>query len=159
MPVAAYKQFKQMEEALQEAKAREQQTIQQQMIQNHLMKLTKQAEEFRQSFPDFNLQETLKNDPTFLRLTSPEVGLSVKDAYFAIHHEQLAPQMMAYGMERAKQQMGQTLQAQRRRPAEGAMKAQGQPAADVKVDPRQLPLKERRRLYDMIHRGKNVTFD
>ncbi len=87
------------------------------------------------------------------------MGLSVKDAYFAIHHDELAPQMMAYGMERAKQQMGQTLQAQQRRPAEGAMKAQGQPAADVKVDPRNLPLKERKRLYEMVHRKKQITFD
>lgn len=159
MTVEMVKTMRQLEAENEAFRQREQQNIQQQMIQNHLMKLTKQAEEFKQSFPDFDLQQTLKSDPTFLRLTSPEVGLSVKDAYFAIHHDELAPQMMAYGMERAKQQMGQTLQAQQRRPAEGAMKAQGQPAADVKVDPRNLPLKERKRLYEMVHRKKQITFD
>lgn len=159
MPVAAYKQMKQMQQELEAAKAREQQSIQQQMIQNHLMKLTKQAEEFKQSFPDFDLQQTLKSDPTFLRLTSPEVGLSVKDAYFAIHHDELAPQMMAYGMERAKQQMGQTLQAQQRRPTEGAMRAQGQQAAEARVDPRSMTRQERQKIYDMVHRKKRITFD
>lgn len=159
MPVEAFKQFKKMEQDLAQAKAREQESAQQQMIRNHLSKLSMQAEEFRKQFPDFDLQKTLTTDPTFLRLTSPEVGLSVRDAYFAIHHDELAPQMMAYGMERAKQQMGQTLQARGRRPAEGAMKGQGQPAADVKVDPRKLSRPERNRIYELIHKGKTVTFD
>jgi calcineurin-like phosphoesterase family protein len=62
--------------------------------------------------------------------------------------------MMAYGMERAKQQMGQTLQAQRRRPAEGAMKAQPNQAADFNVDIRAYKPSERRKIYDLIHKGK-----
>jgi hypothetical protein len=58
-------------------------------------------------------------------------------------------------MERAKQQMGQTLQAQGRRPAEGAMKTQGQPAAaDFNIDPRSLSRPERNRIYELIHKGK-----
>ncbi len=159
MTVESLKIYKQMEAENQRLKRQEQENIEQQMVRNHYNKLVQQADEFKKTFPDFDLHKALREDSRFLRLTSPEVGLSVKDAYFAIHHDELAPQMMAYGMERAKQQMGQTLQAQRRRPAEGAMKAQGQPAADVKIDPRQLSRSERKRLYDMIHQGKQVTFD
>lgn len=159
MTVEAYREFKAMQEQLQAAQEREQETQQQMMVRQHIQKLQQQAEEFRQQFPDFDLLKTLQTDETFKRLTSPNVGLSVRDAYFAIHHDELAPQMLAYGMQRAKQQMGQTLQAQRRRPAEGAMKAQGQQAADVKIDPRQLSRQERNRLYDLVHKGKRVTFD
>lgn len=154
MTVAAYRQFMEMKKERDEMQRREQEDIQRQMVRNHFDKLTQQAEEFKKQFPDFDLQQTLKNDPNFVRLTSPTVGLSVRDAYFALHHDELAPQMMAYGMERAKQQMGQTIQAQRRRPAEGAMKTGGQPAADFNVDPRSLSRPERNKLYQLIHQGK-----
>lgn len=154
MTVAAYRQFMEMKKERDEKAQLLQEDIERQMIRNHFDKLTQQAEEFKKQFPDFDLQKTLQNDPNFVRLTSPTVGLSVRDAYFALHHDELAPQMMAYGMERAKQQMGQTIQAQRRRPAEGAMKTGGQPAADFNVDPRSLSRPERNKLYQLIHQGK-----
>lgn len=154
MTVAAYRQFMEMKKERDEMQQREQEDIERQMVRNHFDKLMQQAEEFKKQFPDFDLQQTLQNDPNFVRLTSPTVGLSVRDAYFALHHDELAPQMMAYGMERAKQQMGQTIQAQRRRPAEGAMKTGGQPAADFNVDPRSLSRPERNKLYQLIHQGK-----
>ena len=154
MTVAAYRKFMEMKKERDEKAQLHQEDIERQMIRNHFDKLTQQAEEFKKQFPDFDLQKTLQNDPNFVRLTSPTVGLSVRDAYFALHHDELAPQMMAYGMERAKQQMGQTIQAQRRRPAEGAMKTGGQPAADFNVDPRSLSRPERNKLYQLIHQGK-----
>ena len=94
-----------------------------------------------------------------MRLTSPEGGLSVEDAFFAVHHRELAPQMMAYGMERAKQQLGQTIQAQRKRPAEGAMRAQGQPAGEMHIDPRQLTKQERAEIKRQVRMGRRVSFD
>lgn len=154
MTVEAYKQFKEIERQRNEMAAREQQNIQEQRIREHYGKLCQQAEGMKAMFPDFDLTKELK-DPQFFRMTSIEGGISVEDAYFAIHHKELAPQMLAYGMERAKQQMGQTLQAQRRRPAEGAMKTQGQPAAaDFNIDPRSLSRPERNRIYELIHKGK-----
>ena len=154
MTVAAYRQFMEMKAERDAMQQREQESIEQQMVRDHFNKLVQQAEEFKKQFPDFDLQQTLQSDPNFVRLTSPNVGLSVRDAYFALHHDELAPQMMAYGMERAKQQMGQTIQAQRRRPAEGAMKTGGQPTADFNVDPRSLSRPERNKLYQLIHAGK-----
>ena len=153
MSVAAYKQFKTLEAQRDEALKREQQSIHERMIHDHFAKLAQQAEELKQQFPDFDLQKELKNE-NFFKLTTPEVGISVRDAYFAIHHDELAPQMLAYGMERAKQQMGQTIQAQRRRPAEGAMKAQPNQAADFNVDFSKLNRKERSKVYDLISKGK-----
>lgn len=155
MSVAAYKQFKQLEAQRDEALKREQQSIQERMVQDHFAKLAKQAEEMKKDFPNFNLQEELKNQD-FFQMTRPEVGIDVRSAYFAIHHNELAPQMMAYGMERAKQQMGQTIQAQRRRPAEGAMKAQPKQAGDIKTDFSKLNRKERNKVYDMINKGKLI---
>ena len=132
--------------------------LQDQMLREHFGKLSQQAEVMRQSYPNFDLQKELENKD-FLRLTSPDVGLSVEDAFFAVHHKELAPQMMAYGMQRAKQQMGQTLQAQRNRPAEGAMRSQGQPAATVRIDPRNMTRREREEIKRQVRLGKRVSFD
>lgn len=154
MTVPAYRQFMQIKQERDEATAREQQTIRDQMIEQHYAKLCQQAEEFRKELPTFDLMENLRNDPNFLRLTSPEVGLSVKQAFIALHHDEIMPQAMMAGMERAKQQLGQTIQAQRQRPAEGAMKGRGAQAADFNVDPRSMTPNERKKIYDLIHRGK-----
>ena len=153
MTIPAYKQFMQMKQERDEAQQREQENIQTQMLQQHFAKLSQQAEEFKKQLPGFDLMTELRENPKFMQLTSPEVGLSVQDAFFALHRDEMMPQAMMAGMERAKQQMGQTIQAQRKRPVEGAMKGKGQAAADFNVDPRGLTRSERNRVYDLIHKG------
>ena len=158
MTIPAYREFKQAQEQLQQMQQAEAQRQETARIQQHFGKLQEQANAMKAMYPDFNLEKELQN-PNFLRLTSPEVGISVEDAYYAVHHKELAPQMMAYGMERAKQQMGQTLQAQRARPAEGAMKVQGQPAAEVKINPRNMTREERNEIKRQVRLGRRVSFD
>lgn len=158
MTVDAYRKFMDIKAERDRMAEEQQQSIHDQQMRKHFNGMQQQAERMKQNFPDFDLQKELAN-PAFLRMTSPEVGLSVEDAYFAVHHKELAPQMMAYGMQRARTQMGQTLQAQRTRPAEGAMKTNGQPAAEVRLDPRSLTARERAELRRQIHMGKKVSFD
>lgn len=158
MTVEALKHMKALEEEHEKRKAQDEQDRQEQMFRAHIAGLAQQAEQMKQVFPDFNLDREMQNE-TFMRLTAPDVGLSVEDAYFAVHRRELAPQMMAYGMNRARQQMSQTIQAQRQRPAEGAMRSQQQ-AAEMKLDPRNLTRKERDRIRNLIHTGRQrVTFD
>ena len=159
MTVPAYREFMQMQQRMEEIQQREQESIRENQLREHFGRLQQQAEAMKQLYPDFDLQKELQN-PAFLRMTSPEGGISVEDAYYAIHHKELAPQMMAYGMQRAKQQMGQTIQAQRQRPVEGAMRQQGQPAAEVKIDPRNLTKQERKSIRRRVMElGEKVSFD
>ena len=154
MTIPAYREFMQIKAERDEAVQREQQSIQNQMLEQHFAKLNQQAEEFKKQLPSFDLMTELQNDPKFVQLTSPEVGLDVQTAFFALHKDEMMPQAMAAGMERAKQQMSQTIQAQRQRPVEGAMKARGGAAADFSIDPRNLSPQERRKVYDLIHKGR-----
>ena len=158
MTVNAYKSFKKLQAEHDQMVANEQRSMEQQMFRDHIGKLIQQGEQLKQIYPGFNFDTEMQN-PQFRRLTSPEVGLSVEDAYYAIHHNELNPQLMKYGMERARQQMGQTIQAQQARPAEGAMRNQGQTAADVRLDPSKLSRPERDAIRKQIHLGKRVTFD
>ena len=153
MTVSALKAMKQLEKENQEMRAREEADLRDRQLRQHFEGLARQGEELKKIFPQFDLMTEMQN-PTFRNMTAPGVGVSVKDAYYAIHHEELGPQMMAYGMNRAKQQMGQTLQAQRRRPAEGAMRGAGPAAAEMNVDFSKLSRKERDEYRRQVHAGK-----
>ena len=158
MTIPAYRQMMELESKMHERQEAEQQRQENARIQQHFANLQQQAERMKQIYPNFNLQEELKNKD-FFKLTRPEIGISVEDAYYAVHHKELAPQMMAYGMERARTQLGQTIQAQRSRPAEGAMKQKGQPAAAVRIDPRNLTREERAEIKRQVRMGMRVSFD
>ena len=149
MTTAAYKQFKQMEAKLQETQRREAENLQRQQLMQHVIGLRQQAENLKAVYPNFNLDTELQN-PTFRRLTMPGSGISVEDAFYAVHHKELGPQMLAAGMQRARQQMGQTIQARQNRPAEGAMKAR-QGAAQVAVDPKKFTKEQRAEIKRMAH--------
>lgn len=64
----------------------------------HLEELIGQEEGMRERFPDFELVSAL-DEPMFLKLTSPCVGMSLMDAYCAIHWAELANKAVQQGME------------------------------------------------------------
>lgn len=158
MTVEGYKTFKAMQAENERFRQQEERSQEQQRFQQHISKLVQQGEELKQMFPDFDFRREMENE-TFRRLTSPEVGISVADAYFAIHRNELTPQLMGYGMQRAQMQMGQTLQAQQARPAEGAMRNQGQAAADVRINPKTMTRAERAEIKRRVRMGEKVSFD
>lgn len=151
MTVSAYKEFQKFK-AEHDQHIREQAEQQrQEAVGRHYMELTRQAEAMKAQFPDFDLDKELQNE-RFLRLTSPEIGVSVEDAYFAVHHKELGPQMLAYGMQRAKDQMAQTIMVNGARPREGGLNA---PTAAAKMDInfKSLSRAERNRAYARVHAG------
>ena len=153
MTVDSYRTMEQLKAENERYQAEKQRSQQETFLRNHYAKLTAQAEQMKSVFPDFNLEAELQN-PSFLRMTSPEGGLSVEDAYYAIHHREIAPQAMAYGIQRAKEQMAQTIQANRARPTEGAMSA-GQPG-NFQYDPRKMTREEREALRRRAQRGERI---
>ena len=155
MSVESFKTMKALEQENARLHQMEQASIQEQMLQNHYSKMSQQAEELRKVFPDFDLRAELKN-PEFFRLTSPEVGISVEDAFYTLHGKELAAASMKAGMERAQQQLGQTIRAQGMRPIEGAAHGQGQPAAQAPMDFSHMTRKEREAFRSQVKSGKVV---
>ena len=155
MTVEAYKSFSQMQAENEKLKAREKEEQEQQFFRQHIQNLAQQGEEMKKTFPDFDLMKEMENEQ-FRRLTAPNSGLDLKAAYYAIHHDELEPQAMAYGIQRAQQQISQTLQANAQRPVEGAMRS-GQPA-DVSIDPRKMTREERQKYIERARRGEKIVF-
>lgn len=155
MTIEGYKSFKHMEQENARLKAQEQEEVEQRFFREHMQKLAMQGEELKKQFPNFDLMKEMENEQ-FRRLTAPNSGLDVRAAYYAIHHDELEPQAMAYGIQRAQQQISQTIQANRRRPVEGASRA-GQPG-QVTVDPRKMTREERQKYIERARRGETIVF-
>ena len=157
MPVEAYKQFKQMQAQRDEAQAQLQRQEESAQFRAHINDLMKQGEELKTMFPDFDFFKEMENEQ-FRQMTSPQMGMTVEQAYYAIHGKDLMPQMMSYGMQRAQNQMGQTLQAQRARPAEGAMSGRSA-AAEPALNPAALTREERNKVKEYARKYGAVTFE
>ena len=57
-------------------------------VRGHFDSLQRQGREMASKYAGFDLQKELDN-PMFFKLTGPQVGLSVEDAYMAMHHREL----------------------------------------------------------------------
>ena len=101
----------------------QEQTLEQQRIQQHIVKLQQQGEAMKEKFPGFDLQKELQN-PAFLRMTSPNVGISVEDAYFAVHRNEIMAAGMQVTAQKTAQKISNAIQAGSRRPTEAGTSGQ-----------------------------------
>ena len=70
-------------------------------LRQHFMGMQQQAKKLQELFPDFDLQRELQ-DPRFLKLTSPDIGMSVEDAFYSMHHDAILQQQAEAIARRAK---------------------------------------------------------
>ena len=86
-------------------------------IRRHFDALLEEAEALRRRIPGFDLQAELDN-PTFLRLTAPGTGISLEDAYFAVHRATLQQAAMEESAQRTAQQISNAIRSGSHRPQE-----------------------------------------
>lgn len=117
VPVETAKKIDQSERETARRQAEEARTIEQQKIQAHLDKLQQQGEALKQIFPSFDLVTELQN-PAFARMTAPNVGISVEDAYYAIHRKEIQMAAMQATAQKTAQQMANSIRSGQARPVE-----------------------------------------
>ena len=101
----------------------QQRTIEQQRFQQHIMKLEQQGEAMKQVFPNFDLRKELQN-PVFARMTSPNVGISVQDAYYAVHRNEIQAAAMQVTAQKTAQKISNSIASGSRRPNENGTSGQ-----------------------------------
>ena len=101
----------------------EAQNLQEQKIRQHIVKLQQQGEAMKKIFPNFDLRTELQN-PVFARMTSPNVGISVEDAYYAVHRNELQTAAMQVTAQKTAQKISNSIQAGSRRPVEAGASGQ-----------------------------------
>ena len=119
-------------------------------LRSHFDGLVKQGEVLKASVPGFDLQAELQN-PTFARLTAPGSGLTVEDAYFAVHRAEMMQQGMTQATINAQRQMARSMQANASRPTENGMGNQA--SSLTQIDYRNMSKTQRQQLKDEIRRA------
>ena len=121
--VETAKKVDQMERDTERQKAQNERTIQEQKIQQHFIKLEQQGEAMKKVFPNFDLRTELKN-PAFARMTSPNVGISVEDAYYAIHRNEIQTAAMQVTAQKTAEKISNAIASGSRRPDESGASSQ-----------------------------------
>ena len=128
----------------------QQRTLEQQKFQNHIQKLEQQGEAFKSIVPNFDLRTEMQN-PTFARLTSPSVGLSVEDAFYAVHRKEMQAQSMQVAARQATQMISNAIQSGTHRPDETGVSSQAPSVS--RFDYKNATPAQRKALKDEIRRA------
>jgi len=128
-------------------------TLEQQKFQQHIVKLEQQGEEMKKVFPNFDLRTELQN-PVFARMTSPNVGISVQDAYYAVHRNEIQTAAMQVTAQKTAQKISNAIQSGSRRPHENG--TSGQAPSVTTFDYRSMSPEQRKSLKDRIRSGEKI---
>ena len=128
-------------------------TLEQQKFQQHIMKLEQQGEALKKVFPNFDLRTELQN-PAFARMTSPNVGISVEDAYYAVHRNEIQTAAMQVTAQKTAQKISNAIQAGSRRPNENG--TSGQAPSVTTFDYRNASPEQREALKKRIRSGEKI---
>lgn len=156
LSVDVLRTMKKLEADSRKLKQMEAQNAEEMMLRQHWQKLSTQAEEMKAIFPGFDLAKELQTDQRFARLTSPQNGVSVKDAYFAIHHDEIQQASMQYAGQRAAEKLAASVQANNARPRENGM--QGQNPVIIKSDPSKFTKADRAEIRRRVQNGEEISF-
>ncbi len=118
IPVEVLRQMKELEAANAQHTENEQKA--QRMA--HINGLIQQGQELQKIYPDFDVIKELNENPRFVELTSPGVGLSVQEAFQALHGQDMQAQILAMGVQAGKEQTARAVRANGMRPVEGAIR-------------------------------------
>ena len=155
--VETAKKIDQQERDTARAQREEARNLEEQKLRNHYDSLEKQGEALKKVFPHFDLQAELKN-PAFLRMTSPNVGISVEDAYYAVHRNEIQTAGMKAAAQVTAQKISNSIKAGSRRPDEAG--ASGQAPSVTTFDYSKASREQRedfkKKLRDSWARGENV---
>lgn len=155
MTTAAYKQLKALEADKAARDARDAQTLQQQKFQEHVQGMVTAFErDIKPMFPNADLRAELQN-PKFQRLTSPEVGVSVKDAYYLIHRSEIEAAQMQVAAQKAQQKLSQSVQSGIQRPTENGTQHVSSPL-EIRDDPSKWSKADREEVKRQARMGKRI---
>lgn len=155
MSVSAFKQLKQLQADKAAREEQDARTLQEQQFRTHIEGLiTSFDRDVKSVFPGADLRTELQN-PQFQRLTSPEVGVSAKDAYWLIHRAEIESQAMQVVAKKAQQQMSLSIQSGMSRPVENGSRNVS-PALEIRDDPSKWSKADREEVKRRVRNGERI---
>lgn len=138
-------------------KAESERTLQEEKFRQHIIKLEQQGEAMKRIFPNFDLRTELQN-PAFARMTSPNVGISVEDAYYAVHRNEIQTATAQVTAQKTAQKISNAIQAGSRRPDESGTSSQAPSVTtfDYRTADRNQREALKKRIRDAAARGEKL---
>lgn len=156
MSIDSLKAIKQMERENAQLKQREQQSLADQRLRAHFNALAQQADEAKKLYPNLDLGVEMQN-PTFARLTSPNVGVDVRTAYEVVHRDEMRGAEMQFAAQKSAERMANAIRSGSMRPVENGLQGQ-QSAGVVKADPKSLTKADREEIKRRVRLGEKIVF-
>lgn len=128
---------------------------QQTQIQRHLENMVRQGEELKQMYPGFDLEKELQN-PAFVKLTAPGVGVDVRTAYEVVHRDEMRGAEMQFAAQKSAERVAASVAANAKRPAENGVK--GSSGAISKTDPSKLTKADIAEIARRVRSGEKIIF-
>ena len=94
------------------------------VMQRHYQSLLQQSRSMEKKYPGFDLRKEMKN-PVFVRLVSPNGGVSVEDAYYTVHRREIGKAAMQVAAQRAARQISNAIHSGMERPRENGTSSHG----------------------------------
>lgn len=124
--------------------------IQRILADQQMDKWMQEAEELKQRYPDFSLEEQMEN-PAFADLLQNH-HVTMEGAYLALNHDSVIQQTVR----RTEKRAADAVAAGKNRPRENGMGSQA--GAAMSKDPMQMTKEEFRRWEEAVSRGERVSF-
>lgn len=147
VPNEVAKTIVQQDMKLKRFERREQMNLEAQKTQQHFQRLEQQAAPLKAQFPGFDLRAELQN-PVFERMTRPDSGLTVEDAYYAVHRKDIQQAQAQVIASQTAQAVSNSVRSNSRRPDESG--ASGQAPSVTNFDYRKASKAEREALKARI---------
>ena len=126
-------------------------------FRQHILTLERQGEAMKAAFPGFDLRRELRN-PAFARMTAPDVGVSVEDAYYALHRGEIQSAAMQVTAQKTAQMISDSIRSGALRPVENGAASQGATVStfDYRGASREQREALKRRIRDAGARGEKL---
>lgn len=135
--------------------AARQQQIQEQTLRQHFDSLRQQGEALKQRYPTFDLGTELRN-PAFARMVGPGSLISLEDAYFSVHRQEILAAQKEAAEKAAMEAASRSIQAGQARPVENGATPTATPASAVNMRDKSYRDDLKRRIYAAAARGEKI---
>lgn len=124
-------------------------------LRQHFLGLTRQAETLKRSFPGFDLAKEMQN-PAFMRMTAPGSGMTVRDAFYALHGDAIRLQSMRIAAWQAGERIAASVRSGASRPIENGMEKPG--TTELSMDIQNMDKQSREAYRRRIRNGETIDF-
>ena len=150
--VETVKKLERQEIELNRFRLQEAQNLETQKINRHFASLEQQGEALKAKFPGFDLRAELQN-PVFARMTAPDSGISVEDAYYAVHRAEIQSAQAKVIADQTAKQMANSIRSNAARPDESGSR---QGSSTVSFDYSKASRQQREELKRRIRSGERI---